>query len=80
MIRIIINKIMITAQHNEPASPVLVASLDEEVLDDPLSLKLVLKFVAINLLPQFPQNIATSLFSCPQFEQIFDIFYPLIIK
>lgn len=76
MIRIIINKIMITAQHNEPASPVLVASLDEEVLDDPLSLKLVLKFVAINLLPQFPQNIATSLFSCPQFEHLFVIFTP----
>ncbi len=67
--RIIINKIIITPQHREPASfdpldaPLVLVELVEPLVEEPVSLRLLEKFVAINLLPQFPQNIATSLFS-----------------
>ena len=68
MISIIINKIKIDPQQQESQSVSFEALLGFEVVEEPLveelvSLKLVEKFCAINLLPQFPQNIATSLFS-----------------
>ena len=68
MISIIINKIKIDPQQQESQSVSFEALLGFEVVEGPLveepvSLKLVEKFCAINLLPQFPQNIATSLFS-----------------
>ena len=71
MIRIITNNIIRTPQHTEPKSselealPVLavVVVVVELFVEDPLSLKLLLKSEETNLLPQFPQNVATSLFS-----------------
>ena len=68
MISIIINKIKIDPQQQESQSVSFEALLGFEVVEEPLveepvSLKLVEKFGAINLLPQFPQNTATSLFS-----------------
>ena len=67
MISIIINKIKIDPQQQESQSVSFEALLGfevvEELVEEPVSLKLVEKFCAINLLPQFPQNIATSLFS-----------------
>ena len=74
MIRIIINKIISTPQHTEPRSlepevllvfavVVVVVVVVEPLAEDPLSLKFVLKSGETNLLPQFPQNVATSLFS-----------------
>ena len=74
MIRIITNNIIRTPQHTEPKSseleelPVLavvvvVVVVVEPFVEDPLSLKLLLKSEETNLLPQFPQNVATSLFS-----------------
>ena len=74
MIRIITNNIISTPQHTEPRSfelealPVLevvvvVVVVVELLVEDPSSLKFVLKSGETNLLPQFPQNVATSLFS-----------------
>ena len=74
MIRIIINKTIRTPQHTEPKSSeleappvfavvVVVVVLVEPFVEDPLSLKLLLKSGETNLVPQFPQNAATSLFS-----------------
>ena len=74
MIRIIINNIISTPQHTEPRSleleellafevVVVVVVVVELLVEDPLSLKLVLKSGETNLLPQFPQNVETSLFS-----------------
>lgn len=74
MIRIITNNIISTPQHTEPKSSELEALLVfavvevvvvvvEPFVEDPLSLKLLLKSGETNLLPQFPQNVATSLFS-----------------
>ena len=71
MIRIITNNIIRTPQHTEPKSseleelPVLavVVVVVDLLVEDPVSLKLLLIFEETNLLPQFPQNVATSLFS-----------------
>lgn len=74
MIRIITNNIISTPQHTEPRSleleallvfavVVVVVVVVEPFVEDPLSLKLLLKSGETNLLPQFPQNVATSLFS-----------------
>ena len=73
MIRIIINKTISTPQHTAPKSSdplelllvfaVVVVVVVELLVEDPVSLKLLLKFEETNLLPQFPQNVATSLFS-----------------
>ena len=68
MIRSSINKIKITAQYIDRSSsdPEAVLGFDvvlELFADEPVSLKLLVKFEVINLLPQFPQNMATSLFS-----------------
>ena len=82
MIRSIINKIKSTAQHKEPESLDPELALGFAVVpgpfeEDPVSLKLLVKFKAINFEPQLPQYMATSLFSWPQFGQNFDILYPL---
>ena len=68
MMRSIINKTMNTAQHKEAASsePALAlgfAVVPETLVEDPSSLKLLEKFKVINFEPQFPQYMATSLFS-----------------
>ena len=68
MIRSSINKIKITAQHidrssSDPEAALGFSVVPELFADDPVSLKLLVKFEEINLLPQLPQNIATSLFS-----------------
>ena len=68
MIRSNINKIKITAQHidkssSDPEAVLGFAVVVELFADDPVSLKLLVKVEDINLLPQLPQNIATSLFS-----------------
>ena len=75
MIRIITNNIISTPQHTELRSlelevllvfevvVVVVVVVVELLVEDPLSLKFVLKSGETNLLPQFPQNVATSLFS-----------------
>ena len=68
MIRIITNNIISTPQHTEPRSleleellafevVVVVVVVVELLVEDPLSLKLVLKSGETNLLPQFPQNV-----------------------
>ena len=68
MISIIINKIKIDPQQQESQSvsfeALLAFALEVyPVVEDPVSLKLLEKFEVLNLLPQFPQNSATSLFS-----------------
>ena len=68
MIRIIINKIKSTQQHKDPAPPdpeaaLGVVEVPETFVDEPVSLKFLAKFGAVNLFPQFPQNSSTSLFS-----------------
>ena len=40
-----------------------VVEVPETFVDEPVSLKFLAKFGAVNLFPQFPQNSATSLFT-----------------
>ena len=74
MIRIIINKTIRTPQHIEALSLdplevllvfafVVVVVVVEPLVEEPVSLKLLWEFEETNLVPQFPQNVATSLFS-----------------
>ena len=76
IMRIIINKTISTPQHTEPQSSdplealldfallvVVVVVVVDPLVEDPVSLKLLLIFEETSLLPQFPQNVATSLFS-----------------
>ena len=81
MISIIKNKIKIDPQQQESQSVSFEALLGFEVVEGPLveepvSLKLVEKFCAINLLPQFPQNIAHLYFHDHNLDRTLTFFTP----